>query len=118
MHLTIYKCRSQEFDDVVVKLASSINFGNLLISSIRRTSSTSMGQSVTEKGQDPSIQNVENAIAGSTTTVTMPQDLLDPEANVGSYGRDGIMGLFDSWFVFGAAFLASLGGFSFGRFYG
>lgn len=31
-----------------------------------------------------------------------------------SYGPDGIRGVFSSGYVFGAAFLASLGGFSFG----
>ncbi|KAK0661330.1 Hexose transporter HXT10 [Lasiodiplodia hormozganensis] len=41
-------------------------------------------------------------------------DLPDLMAEEVSYGRSGLRGLIDSPFVFGAAFLASLGGFSFG----
>lgn len=38
----------------------------------------------------------------------------DPVNQNLSYGPDGVRGIFSSGYVFGAAFLASLGGFSFG----
>ncbi|THY25953.1 hexose carrier protein [Aureobasidium pullulans] len=43
-------------------------------------------------------------------TADLPQNLAGDVA----YGRDGFMGIIESPFVFGAAMLASLGGFSFG----
>jgi hypothetical protein len=41
------------------------------------------------------------------------ESLDDPLAQI-SYGKNGISGLFESFYVFGAALLASMGGFSFG----
>lgn len=52
------------------------------------------------------VEEAANGADGSTPVQLDGQNL--------SYGRNGVVGLFDSWFVFGAAFLASLGGFSFG----
>lgn len=51
----------------------------------------------------PSVENVEDNVAIS----------FNPSESI-AYGRQGIAGLADSPYVFGAALLASLGGFSFG----
>lgn len=58
---------------------------------------------------DASVQNVEEASASPAMELSSN----DRRQNL-AYGRNGVLGLFDSWFVFGAALLASLGGFSFG----
>ncbi|KAK2594019.1 hypothetical protein QQS21_008281 [Conoideocrella luteorostrata] len=70
-----------------------------------------MCQSSAEKLEDASVHKVEDAVPGSTA---MTASALHLEPEVGLYGRSGIIGLFDSNYVLGAAFLASLGGFSFG----
>lgn len=77
-----------------------------------------MGQETTtsDKSDDASVHNVEDT-SKPTSAANVPtsgDDILDDVIPSVSYGRQGVMGLFDSWFVFGAALLASLGGFSFG----
>lgn len=54
------------------------------------------------------FEQVEHASNGSS-----PDLCLNPSVEV-SYGESGIRGVVKSPYVFGAAFLASLGGFSFG----
>nr|CEG05180.1 unnamed protein product [Fusarium clavum] len=56
---------------------------------------------------DISFENVENATSGEYSPVV----LLDQDI---SYGRGGIRGVIESPYIFGVAFLASMGGFSFG----
>lgn len=56
----------------------------------------------------PDVENVENLSAIKTST--LPDRLA---ADV-SYGKNGIRGVVSSPYVFGAAVLASMGGFSFG----
>lgn len=53
-------------------------------------------------GSDPDMEPIHTA----DLPVTMAQDI--------SYGKNGIAGLISSPYIFGAAFMASLGGFSFG----
>ena len=55
-------------------------------------------------------QHVEQENLAQISTTELPTTLADSV----SYGPGGIRGLISSPFVFGAAFLASLGGFSFG----
>lgn len=59
--------------------------------------------------QDCSARNVEDVVPGTVGPDVNMIDMVEV-----SYGRTGILGLLDSWYVFGAAVLASLGGFSFG----
>lgn len=70
-----------------------------------------MDPATTEKREDMAVLNVEDA-KGNTKPGDLPIAALSDEEL--SYGRSGIMGIFDSWYVFGAALLASMGGFSFG----
>lgn len=60
-------------------------------------------------GEAASACNVEDVQSSSNMAV-----LRATGEETLSYGRTGVMGLFDSRFVFGAALLASMGGFSFG----
>src|SRR5690349_7907610 len=60
-------------------------------------------------GQEQS-EHVETQALGPVPTAELPTTLAE---NV-SYGPGGIKGIISSPYVFGAAFLASLGGFSFG----
>ncbi|KAF5000750.1 hypothetical protein FGRMN_1518 [Fusarium graminum] len=53
---------------------------------------------------DPSVENIEDLTA--SPVVVLEQDI--------SYGKGGIRGVVASPYIFGAAFLASMGGFSFG----
>jgi MFS family permease len=57
---------------------------------------------------DPSVENIEDpaAIAADSHAVIFDEDI--------SYGKGGIRGVVGSPYIFGAAFLASMGGFSFG----
>ncbi|KAI9899817.1 hypothetical protein N3K66_006278 [Trichothecium roseum] len=78
-----------------------------------------MGQETTtsDKSDDASVHNVEDTfkpVSAANAPAGGDNDILDDAIPSVSYGRQGVMGLFDSWFVFGAALLASLGGFSFG----
>jgi hypothetical protein len=57
---------------------------------------------------DKSPEHTENAFSG----LNDQQDPFDYEKL--NYGSNGLTGLFKSPYVFGAAFLASMGGFSFG----
>ncbi|KUL88240.1 hypothetical protein ZTR_04932 [Talaromyces verruculosus] len=59
----------------------------------------------------PSSGHVEDV----TITTTKPLDIPDIPGHLDvSYGQNGVRGIFSSGYVFGAAALASLGGFSFG----
>lgn len=61
------------------------------------------------EAEAPSAQNIEDVQSSPNMAVSR-----DTEEETLAYGRTGVMGLFDSRFVFGAALLASMGGFSFG----
>lgn len=56
----------------------------------------------------PQVENIEDPAASSNNS---PIVFLDEEI---SYGKGGIRGVVQSPYIFGAAFLASMGGFSFG----
>ncbi|KAF5654855.1 quinate transporter [Fusarium sp. NRRL 25303] len=56
----------------------------------------------------PQVENIEDPAASSNNS---PVVFLDEEI---SYGKGGIRGVVQSPYIFGAAFLASMGGFSFG----
>ena len=60
------------------------------------------------------IQHVDDANASGEMAPFTTTELPDKLAEKVSYGPGGVRGLISSPFVFGAAFLASLGGFSFG----
>lgn len=60
------------------------------------------------KSQTAIAENLEDSAIGDT--ITSPDDLLHEV----SYGKKGVLGLIGSPYVFGAACLASMGGFSFG----
>lgn len=58
---------------------------------------------------EANVEQVENQAKGAP--------ILDPSLNPSetvSYGKQGIRGLISSPYIFGAALLASMGGFSFG----
>lgn len=61
---------------------------------------------------ETSVDNIEEALPAPNTALQPPIESYNAYAT--PYGRQGVLGLFDSWYVFGAAFLASMGGFSFG----
>lgn len=66
--------------------------------------------SMPDKPAHPKSEHVDLPSEGESKNNSPPEMILD---NV-SYGPGGIRGIFASPYVFGAAFLASLGGFSFG----
>jgi MFS family permease len=68
-----------------------------------------MGQNAIDKALAPSASEQEDSTIVDTAGA---RDALG-HSNV-AYGPNGVRGLFSSGYVFGAAFLASLGGFSFG----
>ena len=62
-----------------------------------------------------SVQHLEKATSGSESLKPiLTNELADRLAEQVSYGPGGVRGLLGSPYVFGAAFLASLGGFSSG----
>ncbi|KAF7593103.1 hypothetical protein BBP40_012048 [Aspergillus hancockii] len=63
-----------------------------------------------KRKESPTVEHDEEATFGTHYRTVDPHT--DPDAI--SYGPSGVRGLFHSGYVFGAAFLASLGGFSMG----
>lgn len=59
---------------------------------------------------EANVEQVENQAKGN---VPILDAALNPSETV-SYGKEGIRGLLSSPYIFGAALLASMGGFSFG----